>query len=80
MVEKEKSESPKNFGITQTDLFSNRFGDFFKYRLKFQPSIITYPLFKIYVYSHSKLSVTLIGSGKVATNYLANVLIFKNRL
>lgn len=58
VVRKEKHENPHNFSITRTDLFSHRFGDFFKYRFKFQPSTMMYPPLRFTTYSQSKLSVT----------------------
>lgn len=42
---------------------------FLKYRFKFQPSLVS--PFKIYIYSHSKPSATLIGLGKDQVNHLA---------
>lgn len=41
------AQKTKNFHITQTDLFSNRFDDLKKIQFKLQPSIIMYPLLRL---------------------------------
>lgn len=41
------AQKTKNFRITQTDLFSNRFDDLKKIQFKLQLSIIMYPLLRL---------------------------------